>query len=573
MSRPRIAGVALPLALLVSCKTDAPEDADGDAASRSGEAMAKPGEATATPSEAKPSEANTTPSTAPSCASQRPGAGRSCGVEGTTDCCAHAPVPGGTFKRSFDAVNCTDPNFPATVDAFELDVHEVTVGRFRMFLDAGQGTRATPPTAGAGAHPKHPDSGWSPAWNQSLAASRSELESALACGPGASWTPTPGANETLPINCVSYYEALAFCAWDGGFLPTEAERNHVASGGDEQRVFPWSTPPESMHIGPEHAVYGSPATAPVGTHRQGDGRWGHADLAGNVWEWTIDEVELAKVLPTQGANFCEPAGMPVPCIDCAATGVSSARVLRGGGWGLPERGMAVSIRRGGEPEEREHVFGIRCARPTGDTKVEDHTCTPSCAERVCGDDGCGGSCGSCDGTAVCHDGRCELVEYPAGPFGVGVGEVFPNLRLSAIADASREPDVMQELALAEYVSPGGGEQAPRLAIYFTTDWTETDRTRELIDWAKARATTDVLIVLLEGQRRGQPADSGNLRAFALERALAVPAAMDTLGELPAALREHPRPQVILIDRADMKVLSSTDPDDLDAWSKLIDAKG
>lgn len=547
--------VCVSLTLLLGCKADAPAGADGEASSKASDPATKPDQAAA-----DVNEATSSASTPPSCASQRPGAGRNCGVDGTDDCCAHASAPGGTFKRSFDAVNCTDATYPATVGAFVLDVHEVTVGRFRMFLDAGQGTRATPPTAGAGAHPKHPNSGWNPAWNQSLAASRTDLEGSLACAPGASWTPTPGTNETLPINCVSYYEALAFCAWDGGFLPTEAERNYAASGGDEQRVFPWSTPPESMHIGPEHAAYALPGTAPVGTHRQGDGRWGHADLAGNVWEWTIDEVELAKVLPTEGANFCEPAGFPVPCVDCAATGVSTARVLRGGGWGMPERGMAVAIRRGGEPEERHHVFGIRCARPLvdmGDTKVEDRACVRRCDERVCGDDGCGGSCGACQGTSVCHDGRCEVVEYPAGPYGVGVGETFPNLRLSAIDDASREPDVMRELTLAEYLSPGT-EGASRLAIYLTTDWTEVDRTRELIDWAKAHAGIDVLVMLLEGQRRGQPADSGNLRQFALERALAVPAAMDTLGELPAALRDTPLPQVILIDRASMKVISSTE---------------
>ncbi len=39
-------------------------------------------------------------------------------------------------------------------------------------------------------------------------------------------------------------------------------------------------------------------------------------------------------------------------------------------------------------------------------------CTPSCGSRECGDDGCGGSCGSCAGGATCRAGRCEAPPMP-----------------------------------------------------------------------------------------------------------------------------------------------------------------
>ncbi len=38
------------------------------------------------------------------------------------------------------------------------------------------------------------------------------------------------------------------------------------------------------------------------------------------------------------------------------------------------------------------------------------TCRTSCGTRTCGDDGCGGSCGSCEGEFVCRNGTCDCPE-------------------------------------------------------------------------------------------------------------------------------------------------------------------
>ena len=82
-----------------------------------------------------------------SCKSGGPGAGNNCGASGTDDCCASPLVPGGTFNRD------NDPNYPATVSDFRLDKYEITVGRFRAFVNAGMGTQANPPAAGSDANP------------------------------------------------------------------------------------------------------------------------------------------------------------------------------------------------------------------------------------------------------------------------------------------------------------------------------------------------------------------------------------------------------------------------------------
>ena len=58
----------------------------------------------------------------------------------------------------------------------------------------------------------------------------------LKCYPGyQTWLDTPGTptEEDYPINCIDWYEAFAFCIWDGGYLPTEAEWGYAAAGGQQ----------------------------------------------------------------------------------------------------------------------------------------------------------------------------------------------------------------------------------------------------------------------------------------------------------------------------------------------------
>jgi formylglycine-generating enzyme required for sulfatase activity len=281
---------------------------------------------------------------APSCRALAP----TCGPKGDRSCCASGAVPGGTFRRSFDGVTLTDATAAdATVSAFRLDDYLVTVGRFRAFVAAGQGTRALPPDPGAGAHARIAGSGWDPAWNGSLVEAGG-VPAAVKCG-GESWTDAAGAHEDLPMNCVSWFEAFAFCAWDGGFLPTEAEWNYAAAGGAEQRVYPWSSPPTSTAIDDGDAVFcgGTCALAPVGSRSPvGDGRWGQSDLAGEVWEWNLDWMQ----------DYNE------PCVDCAAVGDGTYRIARGGGFKTPENTLFAGARSWGTPMERDSFFGFRCAR-------------------------------------------------------------------------------------------------------------------------------------------------------------------------------------------------------------------
>ena len=286
---------------------------------------------------------------AASCGNVAPGTGSDCGAGGGTDCCATAMVAPGSFDRSNDATA------PASVGEFRLDLFEVTVGRFRTFLAAGKGTQANPPASGAGEHPNVAGSGWDPAWNAKLAPSLPSLQNALECDSAyETWTNTPGVNEQRPMSCVTWFEAFAFCVWDGGRLLTEAEWNYAAAGGDEQRTYPWDGAINASRAAYDCLGDGSAAGQClaedilfVGSKSPaGNGRWGHADLAGNVGEWVRDA-------------FVEP--YLTPCQDCAALS-GSLNVVRGGSFDSPAADVTTLVRESAVPSTRRAQTGIRCAR-------------------------------------------------------------------------------------------------------------------------------------------------------------------------------------------------------------------
>lgn len=171
-----------------------------------------------------------------------------------------------------------------------------------------------------------------------------------------------GDNEDRPINCLSWYEAMAFCVWDGGYLPTVSEWNYAAAGGGEQRAYPWSIPATSLKLDGSHASYNDGVNCVgdgmagcavtdllvVGTRPAGDGRWGQSDLAGNVIEMLLD---------WDGAY-------PTPCVNCASLSTGDFRVFRGGSFNDTASNLRVAFRAffDAVPSSRAGIFGVRWAR-------------------------------------------------------------------------------------------------------------------------------------------------------------------------------------------------------------------
>jgi sulfatase modifying factor 1 len=325
----------------------------------------------------------------PSCAGEG-GIGLSrCGPDHDS-CCTSLVVPGGSFFRSYDGVSCPGAEFPqpipflgcytqkiapATVSTFRLDKYLVTLARFRRFIDAV--VAGWVPPAGAGRHehvnggrgladlgaPGAFETGWDPAWTAKLPRTRDEWDGQPG---GSAWSGAPGADEDLPMGDLLWAEAYAFCIWDGGFLPTEAEWNYAAAGGPEQRVYPWSTPPTSTTLDCQHAAFTGSlgcetpnGPLPVGSRSPaGDGRWGHTDLVGEMDQWGLDWLGEYVTPSVDGAQLQLSVALQI-------SGGEPMRVLRG----LTSHGLAdappflVAGRDGDFPwDTYTSISSVRCAR-------------------------------------------------------------------------------------------------------------------------------------------------------------------------------------------------------------------
>jgi len=248
---------------------------------------------------------------------------------GALSCCDRIDLPAGSYLRGrgvtgadacptgFSCSANEIPEHSATVSAFALDRFEVTVGRFRTFVNAFDGV---PPRQGDGANDQVSGSGWKSEWNQEFPKTKADLLTQIDCL-GGTWTEAPQGVENFPMTCLNFYVAFAFCIWDGGRVPTENEWEYAAAGGDENRLFPWGgeTDPSGRI---NDCLGGCPPLDPVGTFPNGAARWGHLDMANSVAEHVLDTwVDSDYDAYANGG-----------CNDCASTPPEGQRIGRGGAY-------------------------------------------------------------------------------------------------------------------------------------------------------------------------------------------------------------------------------------------------
>jgi len=167
------------------------------------------------------------------------------------------------------------------------------------------------------------------------------------------WTDVPGVRENNAVQCLNWYTAFAFCIWDGGRLPTEAEWEYVAAGGAENRLYPWGQEePDNTRMKVECAE--TPClpheAEDVGTRLGDMARWGHLDTGGGVREWTLDGLECGAYETLGGL-----------CDNCACLH-DGPKYQRGGriGLGWTAR-VALRVARAADTAG-DRVYGVRCAR-------------------------------------------------------------------------------------------------------------------------------------------------------------------------------------------------------------------
>ena len=239
-------------------------------------------------------------------------------------------IPAGDFQMGS---NIGDPDekpvHTVYVDAFYMDIHEVTNAQYRLFVDANPqwGKVRIPTDYHDGEYLKH--------WN------------------GNNY---PTGKEDRPVVYVSWYGAMAYAQWARKRLPTEAEWEKAARGGLVGRKYPWGN-----SIGPSQANYGSHVgdTTTVGSHPPN--KYGLYDMAGNVWEWCLDAYEGDFYKNSPSRNPIAGEGV-IRHITNNFTNVKTLRVLRGGSWNNNPRYLRVANRGRGDPAFSGNDDGFRCAR-------------------------------------------------------------------------------------------------------------------------------------------------------------------------------------------------------------------
>jgi formylglycine-generating enzyme required for sulfatase activity len=233
-------------------------------------------------------------------------------------------IPAGAFWMGAQSVRASERNYDGEAYDTEAPVHEVTLAEFRI---------ARYPVTVADYRRFIEDRGY--ADERWWKAGGFEDQQAPDGWPQQILFPS------RPVVGVSWSKAIAYCAWAGCRLPTEAEWERAARGR-EARKFPWGDEP----IDPERANYdvnvGHPT--PVGVYSHGRTPEGIDDLAGNVWEWCFDR--YGPYEKGRGRNPTE-------------VSKDDGCVLRGGSWFWDARYARSAVRYWFHRFDRDVNIGFR----------------------------------------------------------------------------------------------------------------------------------------------------------------------------------------------------------------------
>jgi formylglycine-generating enzyme required for sulfatase activity len=165
--------------------------------------------------------------------------------------------------------------------------------------------------------------------------------------------------DDLPMIPATWDMANQFCVWAGKRLPTEAEWEKAARGGEHGWRYPWGNEPASC----ERAAYEAclpKHTRPVGSYPPG--AYGVHDLAGNGYEWVNDWAsDCYDGCERPCGKACLRTDPKGPCDGAPICAGHNKRVLKGGSWYWPADQLRGAWRRAEEPDSGLHRLSFRCA--------------------------------------------------------------------------------------------------------------------------------------------------------------------------------------------------------------------
>ena len=159
---------------------------------------------------------------------------------------------------STDGGSDEKPVHRVTIKSFLMSKTEVTVGQYRKCVEAG--------TCTTDGFTKYSSCNWDKSYRNGY-----------------------------PINCVDWNQARTFANWAGGDLPSEAEWEYAARGGQGYKYAGSNDPDQVAWRG---------RTKPVGGKKKNG--FGLYDMSGNVYEWVLDEYKDSySGAPRDGSAVCK----------------------------------------------------------------------------------------------------------------------------------------------------------------------------------------------------------------------------------------------------------------------------
>jgi formylglycine-generating enzyme required for sulfatase activity len=234
-------------------------------------------------------------------------------------------VHGGAFQMGSNESDNEKPVHTVTVGDFYMGKYEVTVAQFRQFIN--ETSYRTDAEKGDGSYIVNSEGKW-------------EKKS------GVNWKCNAEGNirsqneYNHPVVHVSWNDANEYCNWlsrktgKSYRLPTEAEWEYAAKGGNQSLGFTYSGSNIAGDVAWCMENSGSKTTHPVGQKQPNE--LGIYDMTGNVWEWCSD---------WEGKDYY--AGSPSNNPKGPSTG--ALRVFRGGSWGSNARDCRAAGRSGDAP--------------------------------------------------------------------------------------------------------------------------------------------------------------------------------------------------------------------------------